>query len=969
MKTIYSLLLLIFVSTTMLAQEESSWWIFGDQAGVEFTPNPQNRSLDPAVATSGYDTDEGVASISDDSGNLLFFTDGITVWNRNGNIMPNGTGLDGNFSSTQSAIIVKAPESPGVYFIFTVGAGGNGPLSYSRVEMSLNGGLGDVVAGVKNVVLIQSCAEKVAATIQTGSNNAYVMTFAESNATSTVNGTGNFNALFTWEVRGIPGPNVSFVFPNPVLQQGNGNLPYYSVPTASSSADRGQLRVSPDGTKLVICNQNSFNGFEGTVLYDFNPGNGQFGGNGLVLHNGPVYGAEFSPSSQYLYHDESITYGFNGNKKIFQYELCDANNILATKREIADVSEGRSTLQLARDGNIYVGRFDQTELGMIVGPETPTATYNANGFDISPGVSKQGLPVFVQSSFSSSFTLNDQCQGDATEFLLACLPQVAASTWDFGDGNTASVTGPVAVYNTYASAGTYVVSVNVTNVSGDTRNFTQEITIYENGIVDPIDTTLLNYCDDDASGSEIVDLSQFTADVLGSQDATTFDITYHANQTDADAGVNELPLNFDAPLGTTTIWVRIANNTSPIDDGCSAIDSFDLMVSPTPAINPIPDFETCDDNSQDGIEDFDLASYLPTIQSAVSTSFNVTITLHPTQMDADTGMNAIDTSVAYTNTTNPETIYVRVENDVDQDCYSTAQFNLVVLSEPTIGTPMNIEVCDDAPLDGSSDFDLTEQDIEVDPNGLGSVSYHASQGDAETGANPLSSPYTVTGTQTIYVRLTDSNGCSNTTQFDISVLDAPNIGQPQDLANICDENSSLDQNTFDLSVQDDAVLNGNDPANHIVNYYESQADAEADTNALGTNYSTPFQAGVTTGTLYARLENIQTGCFNVVAFTIIFERCEIIFPEGFSPNDDGVNDTFSIPGLAEQFPNFVLKIFNRNGSMIYETSANNYEEFAGIPNKGLLAGDGLVPVGVYFYTIEYNDPDEEDTASWVYINY
>ncbi|OZO45696.1 hypothetical protein CGU37_28035, partial [Pseudomonas fluorescens] len=151
-------------------------------------------------------------------------------------------------------------------------------------------------------------------------------------------------------------------------------------------------------------------------------------------------------------------------------------------------------------GNIYVGRFDQTELGMIVGPETPTATYNANGFDISPGVSKQGLPVFVQSSFSSSFTLNDQCQGDATEFLLACLPQVAASTWDFGDGNTASVTGPVAVYNTYASAGTYVVSVNVTNVSGDTRNFTQEITIYENGIVDPIDTTLLNYCDDDASG-------------------------------------------------------------------------------------------------------------------------------------------------------------------------------------------------------------------------------------------------------------------------------------------------------------------------------------------------------------------------------------------------------------------------------------------------------------------------------------
>nr|WP_238566694.1 gliding motility-associated C-terminal domain-containing protein [Nonlabens ulvanivorans] len=76
-----------------------------------------------------------------------------------------------------------------------------------------------------------------------------------------------------------------------------------------------------------------------------------------------------------------------------------------------------------------------------------------------------------------------------------------------------------------------------------------------------------------------------------------------------------------------------------------------------------------------------------------------------------------------------------------------------------------------------------------------------------------------------------------------------------------------------------------------------------------------------------------------------------------------------MPGLAEQYNNFNLQIFNRNGSVVYETSASNYEEFAGIPNKGALAGDGLLPVGTYFYVIQYNDQDEEDTASWVYINY
>jgi len=71
----------------------------------------------------------------------------------------------------------------------------------------------------------------------------------------------------------------------------------------------------------------------------------------------------------------------------------------------------------------------------------------------------------------------------------------------------------------------------------------------------------------------------------------------------------------------------------------------------------------------------------------------------------------------------------------------------------------------------------------------------------------------------------------------------------------------------------------------------------------------------------------------------------------------------------EQFPNFELTIFNRNGSSVYETSAANYEEFAGVPNSGALSGDGLLPVGTYFYVLEFNDSQVEDVASWVYINY
>lgn len=965
------LLTTLILSFQVYAQEESSWWVFGDGAAVEFTPNPQNRSSEPFVANSGLDTDEGVGAISDEQGNLLFFTDGSTVWNRNGNIMPNGTGLFGNFSSTQSAIVVKAPETPNVYFIFTVGDFSTG-LAYSRIEMNLNGGLGDVVSGIKNVILIDSSAEKVAATIKTNSTNAYVMTFAESNATAASPGSGDFNALFAWEVRGIPGAGISFVFPNPVPQSSNSNLGWFPVTNGASGSDNGMLRISPDGTKVAIANHNfgSAAPGNGCYLYEFNPANGQFGGTGLQLDTGTVYGVEFSASSQYLYHDISTAYSGPARKDLVQYDLCDEANILSSKNVFSTVmNESRGTLQIGRDGNIYVARFDQPWLGRIENSETPTPTYNATAVDISPGLGKQGLPVFVQSNFQSFFTVSDQCQGDATDFQLACLPQVSSSMWDFGDGNTLSVTGPGVVQNTYAAAGTYTVSVTVTNVSGDVRDFTQDITIYENGIVDPIDTTLLDYCDDDNSGSEIVDLTQFTADVLGTQDAATFDISYHPTMVDAEMDTNRLPDNYDVAVGTVQIWVRISNNTSPINDGCSAVSSFDLTVSTTPSVSNIPDFELCDDASEDGVEDFDLGGYLPVIENAAGNPTDVAYTIYTSQNDADTGMNPIDLTVPYTSTSANDVVYIRLQNTNDADCYGTGTLNLTVFARPAITAPADIEVCDDAPLDGSGDFDLDGLITTVNPTGMNTVTFHNSLNDADSGVGALPSPYSVAGTEEIFVRSETPAGCYNTTSFMITVLAAPSIGNAPDLTNICDDSVNLDQNLFDLSVQDTIILNGNNPADFTVTYYTTDADAQAGINQIPISYIVPFQAGVTSDLLFARLEDNTTGCFNTSQFTILFERCEIVIPEGFSPNNDGINDTFSIPGLAEQYDNFNLKIFNRNGSVVYETSAANYQEFAGVPNTGLNAGDGLLPTGVYFYVIQYNDADIEDTASWVYINY
>src|SRR5207244_1600787 len=128
-------------------------WYFGANAGIDFS------SGSPVAVTYGkVIASEGSACMSDTSGNLLFYTDGDTVWDKNDNVMPSGTGLyGGGGTSTQSAIILPQPGSDSLYYIFTVDGATGGCVNgcvfgYSIVDMSLNAGLGDV--STKNIPLV-----------------------------------------------------------------------------------------------------------------------------------------------------------------------------------------------------------------------------------------------------------------------------------------------------------------------------------------------------------------------------------------------------------------------------------------------------------------------------------------------------------------------------------------------------------------------------------------------------------------------------------------------------------------------------------------------------------------------------------------------------------------------------------------------------------------------------------------------
>ena len=144
------------------AQNQNNFWVYGYQAGINFNTTPPSYEGGFAIQAS-----EGAASVADPiTGELLFYTDGATVWNASNNPMPNGTGLlgstSGQLSSTTAAVICEKPGSPNQYYLITIDEQfSGGGVRYNVVDMTLNGGLGDIVAGQKNISLFATTSEKL----------------------------------------------------------------------------------------------------------------------------------------------------------------------------------------------------------------------------------------------------------------------------------------------------------------------------------------------------------------------------------------------------------------------------------------------------------------------------------------------------------------------------------------------------------------------------------------------------------------------------------------------------------------------------------------------------------------------------------------------------------------------------------------------------------------------------------------
>ena len=396
-------------------------------------------------------------------------------------------------------------------------------------------------------------------------------------------------------------------------------------------------------------------------------------------------------------------------------------------------------------------------------------------------------------------------------------------------------------------------------------------------IVNPLPTfpviTNFELCDDNNPGdeTEIFDLTTKDVEIINGQ--VNVIITYFPTLADAQAGTSAIVGPYANTANPETIYVSLENTIT----GCRAISNFDLIVNPLPQfIVPTP-LAVCDDGTPDGLTTIDL-----TIKISEITGNNPDygVTYYPTQADADAGTNPLPNM--YNNISNPETIFVRIQ-DINTGCFDTTTLDLVVEQAPIAFTPQPLRYCD-PDNDGFGVFTLTDADNEITGGAAGlTVTYHETQANADNNVDAIdtSVPYNniVANNQTLYARVesaTIATNCATIVELELIVEPTPQIEDPSPLGE-CDDISADGIAQFDLTTKDAEILNGLDPLQYIVTYYETQANAEAGTNPIATptayTNTTAFSQ-----IIWVRVEDINTvgGCFKITTLELIVHPLPVL---------------------------------------------------------------------------------------------
>ncbi len=915
-------LFIVFISLhaiPALSQKETWNWYFGNNAGLSFssgTPVPLPGGMTHTL--------EGTSVMSDANGALLFYTDGITVWNRNHAVMLNGGGLLGDMSSTQSALIIPKPLNDSLYFIFTVAAFAHPQgMCYSVVNLKADGGLGAVIT--KNVAMVTPVCEGLTAVKNCNGQDYWVVT-------RQFNGT----EFYSWKVSSSGISNI------PVR---SATTNYIGNPFLLGTDAIGFLKVSPDGKKIA----NLHHGLSYCELGEFDNSTGAVTNVIKIAQIPPVperntslsiettsYGMEFSGDSRRLYldlglmiYDQSSPDPSYYKSTLNQYDLLVHDSVaIANSHYFVDSFNSANSnrlwnaLQMGPDGKIYSASFLLTSLGCIRSPNLDGAfcDYQRSAVSIGTGVIQLGLPNFCTSYFNKKdFLVTANCNASTFSFEPSNPAGIDSVKWDFGEpvsgpANNSTLMNPV---HAYSATGNYTVQLRIYSHSS-CRNLIDTVQkIIAAGAI-----PVLNIGRDTAVC--LHDSITLTSDLTGSSYSWSTGASTRSVRV-TQAGRYWLQVNINACSYSDTIVISdLALPVFSLGRDTLVCGTGQLYISPTPVYVPAT-YSWSDNSSANQLNVTATGSYWLQITDASGCKYRDTVQVdlkpYPLfSLGRDTSIcsgdslvlnAAVSGATGYAWSTGQSVAIVKAANagnywcEVGKDgCTYRDTLVLAVKPLPAVHLGRDTIICEDKTylLDATN------------PSAIYDWQDHSTQ-----------SSFMVTSAGTYSVTVT-MNGCRNADTVLVKYQLKPHFSLGPD-KEIC---TGI---TFPLTPQ---ITAGSDvPLNYL---WQDGSTTPTYTVTQPGTYT--LQIGNTCGTTTDQLV-VTTG------------TCTLYIPSAFTPNGDGLNDLFrSLYG--DNLVSFHMQIFNRNGEQVFG-SKDRLKGWDGI-YKGIAQ-----PEGTFVWMLHYKvagDPAE-----------
>jgi gliding motility-associated-like protein len=413
--------LMLFVCGNLFAQRERDNWYFASNAAINFPAGASPVEVDNASKITGSPSVS--ISVSDSkTGQLLFYSDGITVWDKSNSIMDNGASI---FAPNVCDYVIYSPNpaNKSQYFVFSYTGK---RISYAVIDISLNGGLGKVVS--YNNVVAQFATRKFTIA-KHGTYDAYwLITLRGSNGNDTFECYPITTAGIQSPIRSIMGFN-------------NGDFSYQS-----------ELITNGAGNKIIATNYSSAK--PEVTVYDFSKNCGTVSTpKKLTIPSGFIY----PKAPVFSKNDNNLFVSFSGViNYVVQYSGTDFQNF-----QFIHLSNNiKKDMKLGPDGKIYIIKAtpDIHELDVIDDPDAATPTYTVSG-----GLTLKNTPIALFPSFINDVStpgsqqkppiidVVNTCYKDTVIFTPSDLPLLDSLDWNFGDAasqkNTSKLDIPSHIYS------------------------------------------------------------------------------------------------------------------------------------------------------------------------------------------------------------------------------------------------------------------------------------------------------------------------------------------------------------------------------------------------------------------------------------------------------------------------------------------------------------------------------------------